>query len=235
LNPKVVVYQRKDNQLERVDFDALHHMMTQNKIERLDKQVYIGSKEKFPVRMVIELMPEAVVASRMQKVNGYNKKKGRQTGKDYITRARFNIFITNIPSEVIKPDAISRIYKIRWQVELIFKAWKSIFGLDNIGQMKYTRLMCLLNVRLLLILLNWETFIVTRNIVYNKTGSLLSLNKCFKTLQENSKTLRKILINRCKGLIKWFKWVVEIFQNHHWLEKRKNKVGLEEIIQLKTC
>jgi hypothetical protein len=233
LNPNVVVFQCVDNEFERIDFDALHQMMSQNKIERLEKQVYIGSKEKFPVRMVIELMPESVVASRLQKVNSFNKKKGRQTSKDYITRARFNIFITNISNEIIKPDAISKIYKIRWQVELIFKAWKSTFGIDNIGKMKYTRLMCLLNVRLLLILINWETFIVTRNNVYKKTGSLLSLNKCFKTLQANSKILRDILINGCKGLIKWFRWVVEIFQTHHWLEKKKNKVGLEEIMHLK--
>ena len=108
--------------------------MKKDHIQRLDKEVYIGEKEKFPVRLIIELVPEEVFNTRMQKVNKYNKKKGHQTRKEYKNRARFNLFITNITDEMIDGEAIAKIYKIRWQIELIFKTWKSIFGLDNITQ-----------------------------------------------------------------------------------------------------
>ena len=114
------------------------------------------------MRLIIELVPEEVLATRMQKVNKYNKKKGHQTGKEYKNRARFNLFITNITEEMLNGEAIVKIYRIRWQIELIFKTWKSVFGLDNIGQMKYERLMCILNTRLLLILINWEIFMIER-------------------------------------------------------------------------
>ncbi|MCK7540251.1 MAG: hypothetical protein MZV63_59850 [Marinilabiliales bacterium] len=63
-------------------------MMKENHIKRLDKEVYIGKEEKLPVRLVIELMPDEVFNTRMQKVNKYNKKKGYQTSKDYSNRAR---------------------------------------------------------------------------------------------------------------------------------------------------
>ena len=62
LNPRVVVFQKKGNKFEEIDFEGLYQMMTQNNIERLDKQVFIGMEEKFPVRLVIGLMPKDIVA-----------------------------------------------------------------------------------------------------------------------------------------------------------------------------
>ena len=207
-------------------------IMKKNHIERLDKEVYIGKEDKLPVRLIIELMPDEVFSTRMQKINKYNKKKGYQTSQDYSNRARFNLFISNIPLDMINGEAIAKIYKIRWQIELVFKIWKSIFGLDNITPMKYERLMCTLNARLLLILINWETFMIQRGLLLKKTGKLLSIIKCFKTLKENSTELRHILANGGKGIKQWIKWVAEIFESKHWLEKKKNKLGFEEILCL---
>jgi len=232
LNVKINVYQMKVNSFEELDFEQLYKMMKKNHIERLDKEVYIGKEEKLPVRLVIELMPDEVFSTRMQKINKYNKKKGHKTSKDYSNRARFNLFISNIPLEMIDGEAIAKIYKIRWQIELVFKIWKSIFGLDNITPMKYERLMCTLNARLLLVLINWETFMIQRGLLFKKTGKLLSIIKCFNTLKDNSTQLRHILANGGKGIKQWIKWVAGIFESKHWLEKKKNKLGLEEILCL---
>jgi hypothetical protein len=98
--------------------------------------------------------------------------------------------------------------------------------------MKYERLMCTINVRLLLVLVNWETFMIQRGLLFKKTGKLLSIIKCFNTLKENSIRLRCILANGGKGIKQWIRWVTDIFESKHWLEKKKNKLGLEEILCL---
>lgn len=232
LNPIILVYQKKDDKFKELDFAKVYQMMMAGNIQSLEQKVYIGEKDKLPVRLIIELMPEEVTATRLKKADKYNKKKGYQTGEEYKKRARFNLFITNIKEEMLDVEAIVKIYRIRWQIELIFKTWKSIFGLDNIGQMKYERLICILNTRLLLILVNWEMFMVERSYQYKQTGRLLSIHKCMQTLKDNSLKLRIILISGCKGLAKWFKWVVEILSSKHWLEKKKNKLGFEEILLL---
>ena len=163
-------------------------------------EVLYGREEKLPVRLIIELVSDEVFNPRMKKYSQYNKKKGHQTTQDYRDRARFNLFITNIPSDMIDGKAIAKIYKIRWQIELVFKIWKSIFGLDNIAPMKYERLMCTLNARLLIVLVNWETFMVQRAYLFKKTGKLLSIIKCFKTLKDNSTTIKKYIGKwRAKG------------------------------------
>ena len=232
LNAKINVYVMKGNDFEEFSFGQLYQMMKKNHIARLEKEVYIGKDEKFPVRLIIELIPDEVFTTRMQKINRYNKRMGYQTSMDYSNRARFNLFISNIPLEMIDGEAIVKIYKIRWQIELVFKIWKSIFGLDNITQMKYERLMCTLNVRLLLIMVNWETFMIQRGLLFKKTGKLISIIKCFNTLKENSTQLRQILTQGAKAIQKWIKWVVEIFETKHWLEKKKNKLSLEELLYL---
>jgi hypothetical protein len=218
LNTKILVYQKKEDKLHELDFEKVYQRMKEQNIQRLDNKVYIGEKEKFPVRLIIELVPEEVVATRIQRVNKYNKKKGRQTGEEYKKRARFNLFITNITEEMLDAEAIVKIYRIRWQIELIFKTWKSVFGLNN--------------TRLLLILINWEMFMIERAYQYKQTGKLLSIHKCLQTLKDNSARLRNILNSGCKGLAKWFRWVVETLSSKHWLEKKKNKLGLTEILCL---
>lgn len=232
LNTKIIVYQKKGDRYQKLDFAMLHKSMKVQNIQRLDQKVYIGEKEKLPVRLIIELVPEEVVATRIERVNKYNKKKGRQTGDEYKKRAQFNLFITNITEKMLDVESIVKIYRIRWQIELIFKAWKSVFGLDNIGQMKYERLMCTLNARLLLILINWEMFMIERSYQYRQKGKILSIHKSLQTLRDNSAKLRTILMSGCKGLIKWLRWVVEILSSKHWLEKKKNKLSFEEILCL---
>lgn len=232
LNSKVSVYQEKNGELQKLDFAQLYQEMASEKIQRHDMKVYIGDQEKFPVRMVIELMPDEVVEKRLRKVNKENKKKGYQTTEEYKNRAKFNLFITNIQGAVLDGLSISKIYRIRWQVELIFKTWKSIFGMDNIRQMKYERLMCLICTRLLLILINWEMFMLERAYFYKRNGKLLSIHKSLQTLKDHSELLRQILTNSGKGLGKWFNWLRETLSSKHWIEKKKNNIGLEEILYL---
>jgi hypothetical protein len=67
LNTKILVYIEEDGQYIRLDFARLYQKMKAENILRLEKKVYIGEKEKFPVRLIIELMPEKIVAARLQK------------------------------------------------------------------------------------------------------------------------------------------------------------------------
>lgn len=232
LNAKINVYEKKQNQFIELDFKCLYKTMKEKDIKRLNKHVYIGKNEKFPVRLIIELMPDDVLNRRLKKVNKYNKNKGYKTSDDYRDRSRFNLFITNIPDEIMTEESISKIYKVRWQIELVFKIWKSTFGLDNITPMKYERLMCTLYARLLLVLLNWEIFMIQRGIAFKNSGKLLSIMKCFSTLKENSSRIRYLLIGKPTEITKWIRWTENIFKSRHWLEKKKNKIGLEEILYL---
>ncbi len=233
LNASVAVYRKNQKgELTELNFGDLYQRMIKQKIKTLDIDVFIHRDKRLAVRLIIEPVLEEVYNQRMKKIASYNKKKGYQLTQKYRDRSRFNLFITNIPSDNLDQKSIIKIYKVRWQIELIFKVWKSIFGLDNVVPMKYERLMASLNAKLLIVLVNWQTIMTHRYHLFNKKGRLLSLIKCFKTLKDNSPRLRNILVNGMKGIEWWMKWNQEIFESKHWLERKKNQLGFVEIISL---
>jgi IS4 transposase len=59
--------------------------------------------------------------------------------KEYKSRARLNIFITNISAEVLELEQIHSVYTLRWQIELVFKVWKSIGKIHKVKKMKQER------------------------------------------------------------------------------------------------
>lgn len=235
LDAKTCVYQERNGKLEKLDFDAIYQYMASNKLSRIEKDVIVGQKAQLPLRLIIELMPEEVFSKRMRKVNKGNKKKGYHTSEEYSKRARFNLLVTNIPEGTIPAQAISALYKLRWQVELVFKIWKSTFGIDNTRKMKYHRWLCLLYAKLLAIVINWGIVMCLRVSFYNQQRKLLSIDKCFKTLKDNMDKFRKAIRGGAKAIEKLMSWMTNTFTQNHWLERKKNKMCYEEILYLMFC
>jgi len=55
-----------------------------------------------------------------------------------------NLFITNVPRTIWKTETVGKVYPIRWQVELIFKSWKSYLHLASIKTKKAAPTLCYL-------------------------------------------------------------------------------------------
>src|SRR5664279_1567031 len=197
--------------LERLDFKAVYSKMKKNNQFRMHQRVFIGGKEKIPVRLVIELLPESVYEQRLRKTVKIQNKKGYQTSEEYKFLSRFNLFITNVPEELLPTEAISTLYRIRWQIELIFKIWKSVIGIHHTHKMRYKRWLCLLYFKLLIMIINWNIIMTKRNHVYKWKGKLLSLNKCFKTIFDNCRRLRDAIKLGSKGIVKYVCWAGKVF------------------------
>ena len=235
LNTKTVVYEMKNGKHKRLDFKTLYFKMQRQQISRIMKDVFIGREAKLPVRLMIELMPEEVYEQRVRKIRKNHKKKGYQTSESHMFMSRFNLFITNVPQAVVPDDVISVLYRIRWQIELIFKIWKSVIGIHYTGKMKYKRWLCTLHFKLLLMIVNWNIIMSQRNQLYKRKGKLLSLNKCFKTLFDNSYHLRVAIQKGIKGITKYIHWIIKILTKNHWLESKNKSMGQEKIFNLLYC
>jgi len=168
----------------------------------------------------------------MRRINKGNKKKNRRTSEAYTRRARFNLFVSNVTKDILASDAISAIYKVRWQAELVFKAWKSTFGIDNTRKMKYARWLCLLYAKLLVIVISWRVVMELRSLLFKKAGKMLSMDKCFKTLKESMYSLRRAVKEGGESLPGFFCKITNLLSEKHWLEKRNKQLGFEKIIHL---
>jgi len=58
LNPSVHVFEKKGDQYVNIDFVNIYKVMKKKDICLIEKEVYLGKKEKLKTRLIIHLMPE---------------------------------------------------------------------------------------------------------------------------------------------------------------------------------
>lgn len=89
-------------------------------------------KEKLAARLIAVRLPEDLAAERRRKACR-DRDRRLNHSPDYLQLLGWNIFITNVPQEVLAADLLIKLYELRWRIEIIFKAWKSHFNLDQIS------------------------------------------------------------------------------------------------------
>jgi hypothetical protein len=93
----------------------------------LDRQVLLGN-EKLAVRLVARPVPEAVANRRRHQAKTQRDRRSSPSAQ-HLFLMSWNIFVTNVPRSLWPAQALQPIYRLRWRIEIIFKAWKSHLGL----------------------------------------------------------------------------------------------------------
>ena len=218
---------------KQIDFHEIYRQMMRSNLHSLDMNVTIGVNKR-PVRLIIELLPENIYQKRLKLRKRKNKFKGYNISDEFKGRAHFNLFICNIPQTDCSWETISKLYRIRWQIELVFKIWKSILHIDRTCKMSKERFLTSLYVKLLWIFINWKIISDCRNYYYLTQCKLISLTKCFQTINENCQKLRRALSN-IVYLEEFLLEIIQKLQKGYWIEKRNNRQNIEEIIGLIFC
>lgn len=83
-----------------------------------ERDVYIGKKSRYPVRLVAERVPKEVAEKRVRDEREHGRRKGYVPCKRSLELMKWSIFITNVPSRILTLDQILLVYKLRWQIEI---------------------------------------------------------------------------------------------------------------------
>jgi hypothetical protein len=135
-------------------FDLINYLDKQESSVIDISNVYLGAKEKLQCRMIAYRLPQEVASERIRKKKlEYKRRKGKAPTKKLLASLNYAIFITNIPKEKVSAEMIGTLYKIRWQIELIFKEFKSLMKIDSISGKKDESVNTLIYGKLIMILL----------------------------------------------------------------------------------
>ena len=158
------------------------------------KEIYIGKDERLKCRMICYRLPKDVADTRIRKKRAEYKKKGlNPPSKELLANLRYAIFITNIPKEKVSAEMIGTLYKIRWQIELIFKEFKSLMNIDVMQGQKETSINTFIYGQLINILV--ITDVKRLAILYaKKVNRELSFVKLIQHLKYNQ-NLEKAILN----------------------------------------
>jgi hypothetical protein len=117
---------------KHVFYDAQGQKLTLKQYlqDGLDTEVYLGKHHHFKVRLVVLKVPAKVGQQRIQRLQADAKRKGRKVCALAIRLAGWDIRITNAPQALLSSKAVFVLSRLRWQIELCFKLFKS-FNLLN--------------------------------------------------------------------------------------------------------
>lgn len=192
---------------------------------------YIGANKKLKSRLIITRLSEENKRKRAERSKDDAKRhKSRMSDERLDIWNSINIYITNIDKDVLAAEQIHELYTLRWQVEIMFKVWKSIFKIDKVKKVSLHRFECFLYGKLILILLNSIIVFKAKEFVYSRHGKNISEYKAFAITKSQTCKLRESLL---KSTNNFFKVILKLFiliLSYSVKSKKKGRKSTFEIL-----
>ncbi|MBY7110676.1 IS4 family transposase [Bacillus sp. 17RED48] len=195
---------KKQSHYIKVD---LEHIMNTLKLGQVYEitDAYIGKDKKLFTPVIIYRLTEKQFLERKKKQVYTESKKGITYSEKSKRLAGMNIYVTNTPLEWVPMEQIHDFYSLRWQIEIIFKTWKSLFQIHDWHNIKQERLECHIYGKLIAIFLCSSTMFKMRQLILQKKKRELSEYKAigmiqdhlyilYQAIQQNTRSITKILI-----------------------------------------
>jgi len=159
------------------------------------------------------------------------KKEGRKLREKTLRFMDYNLFITNVPAEVWNAGVIGTIYRIRWQIELMFKCWKSKIAIHYLKGINPERIRCLIYAKLILILFVNQVYKLAEYIGTSFLGRTISMYKFFEWAKNSDR-----LIQLMQGKFKMWERanLPQTISRSMCMQRRKRKTTLESICECES-
>ena len=89
----------------------------------VDLCVQLGEKRLSCRLLAVRVKPEIV--ARRRKIREKAQDHGREPSQEYLELQEWTIFVTNCPASLVTWKEVVVLYRARWQIERLFKLWKS--------------------------------------------------------------------------------------------------------------
>lgn len=123
------VYVKKENEYEPLDLLAEEQKMQAGELRQY--QVYLG-EEKLAVRLIIEKVPQQLAERKRRKLKTDKQNKRKNISRARLSFCNLNAYITNTDPHDLPMQQVRSYYSLRWQIEILFKAWKSVYHIDQV-------------------------------------------------------------------------------------------------------
>lgn len=189
----------------------------------IDRKVFIGKEHQVPVRIILIPLPAEIAGERIRKAKK-DRDKRLNHSKDYYVWLKYNVFITNAEPETLSSKEVSHAYKIRWQIEILFKSWKSGGNLQQVLHERCTNIYRVKTSIFLLLmffsLIMQKIYMPYNNQIMKKYNKQISLIKLIAYIVAN--LLKAFSIPSCK--------LKEQLAKHCCYETRKDRINMTELI-----
>lgn len=97
----------------------------------------VGIRERkgetpLPLRLVIRRKSPEQAEEAQTRLLKEAKKRGKTPDPRSLEAARYILLLTSLPADIFPASEVLALYRLRWQIELAFKRFKSLAGLDQL-------------------------------------------------------------------------------------------------------
>jgi len=187
---------------EKIDLGATLRRWKGNVLQR---NVIMGA-DSHPVscRLIALRVTEQVANARRRKLRKEARKKGRTPSKIHLALCDWTLFVTNAPAEILPVKIVRSLYRLRWQIELIFKQLKSVLRVHASHTAKEFRLKCELYGKLIMAALIHGIHSSLNADLWSTRGLEVSFDKLYKRIQERAFSLLRSMLSSVATALKQF-------------------------------
>lgn len=123
---------------------------------QLDLTVVVGARQQLSCRLLAVRVPQEVADQRRRRLREYARKKQVPLKAETLALAEWTLVITNVPEDRLSLREALILLRVRWQVELLFKLWKSHAQVDEWRSHNPWRILCEVYAKLIgVVILHW--------------------------------------------------------------------------------
>ncbi len=207
LNGKV----KKGSLYTRIDMEEIMNQLQPGETYEIT-EAYIGSNHKLRSRVIIHRLTEEQTEKRLKDQETREKKKGITYKERSKRLSALNVYIINAPTKQVPMNQVHDLYSLRWQIEILFKTWKSFFKINKCKEIKKERLECHLYGQLISILLCSSTMFQMRQLLLKKKKCELSEYKAIYIIMDYYPLLHKCLQQRTEEIVSVLKRLFHLLE-----------------------
>jgi hypothetical protein len=187
--------------------------------------------EKYGVRLTGFRLDAKTAAERLRKKRREAQKHGRKVSEEQSILCQWSIYATNISEQKCGTQVIGALYRVRWQVELLFKLWKSEGQLDKTKGLTGRRCLCEFYAKLLGLVLANRAMLL-------RCGRLggVSAVRLYRAVRWGMERLQwKLMEGGMRTLADWEKWVDSIVRRLERIppqQRRKKKPTTAQLLEI---
>lgn len=115
----------------------------------VDLSVRLGVEHQLPARLIAVRVPQEVAEQRRVRLHDEARRRQQPVTARALALADWTILVTNVPAEQLSARQALALSTARWQIELLFKLWKSHGQIDEWASHNPDRILCEMYAKLL--------------------------------------------------------------------------------------
>ena len=161
-----------------------------------ERQVRMGQgpNQTCACRLVCMRVPTQVAQARRRRFKAHARRQGRTGSHRHVALCDWTLLITNVPEPWLPLHMVRALYTLRWQIEVLFKQFKSILRVYQSATGNAHRLRCELYGKLIAAVWVQRLHAVAHTAVWHTAHQEISLAKLYKRLQERAFLLSQFFL-----------------------------------------